>query len=150
MERVIEGSHLSVFACIVRGGNYNDLNWQFVGDITFQLLKIDKNHHSKVLPHRLTWRGSCFGSPQFYSIHSLLHDSTSTTQYLKNDTPYFRISAQASGHRPWLESMTDMEKKMEKKIVKAVEKNHVMTFKLPGYKEKKDNNEVFTSPSYVH
>ncbi len=52
-----EGSHLSVFACEVRGGNDNDLNWPFVGDITFQLLNQleDKNHHYKViLHHRLT------------------------------------------------------------------------------------------------
>ncbi len=91
---------------------------------------------------------SCWGPRQFYSIHSLLHDLNSTTQYLKNDTLYFRISAQASGHRPWLECTTDMENEMGKKIIKVVEKNHVMTFKLPGYKEKKDNNEVFTLPSF--
>ncbi len=88
------------------------------------------------------------GFPQFYSIHSLLHDSNSTTQYLKNDTLYFRISVQASGHRPWLKCTTDMENEMGKKIVKVVEKSHVMTFKLPGYKKKKDNNEEFESPSF--
>ncbi len=65
--------------------------------------------------------------------------------YLKNDTLYFRISAQASGHRPWLESMTDMENEMEKKIVEVMDKSHVVTFKNPGYKEKK---EYFTSPSF--
>ncbi len=148
------GTHVSVFACIVKGKYDDDLNWPFVGDITFQLLNQleDKNHYSKILNitsyYNMTiFSNSCWGLAQFYSIHSLLHDSTSTTQYLKNDTLYFRVSAQASGHRPWLECTTDMENEMGKIIIKVVEKNHmhVMTFKLPGYK---DNNEVFTSPSF--
>ncbi len=149
-------SHVSVSACIIKGKYDDNLNWPFVGDITFQLLNQleDKNHHLNVTTQvNLTdfcWGSSSWGFRQLYSIHSLLHDSTSTTQYLKNDSLYFRISAQASGHRPLFECTTDMENEMEKKIVEVVEKNHmhVMTFKLPGYKEKKDNNEVFTSPSF--
>ncbi len=149
-----EGSHVSLSASIVKGEYDNNLNWPLVGYITFQLLNQleDKNHHSKVLSitsqNNLTTDSGYLGFPQFYSIHSLLHDSNSTTQYLKNDTLYFRISVQASGHTPWLKCTTDMENEMGKKIVKVVEKSHVMTFKLPGYKKKKDNNEEFESPSF--
>ncbi len=141
-----KGSHVSVSACVIKGKYDDDLNWPFVGDITFKLLNQleDKKDHSQlstITSENNLRTQSCWGSPQFYSIHSLLNDSNSTTEYLKNDTLYFRISVQASGHRPW---STDMEKK----IVEVNERSHVMTFKLPGYKEKKDNNEVFISPSF--
>ena len=43
-----EGTHVSVFACIVKGDYDAELNWPFVGNITFTLLNqlADKNHHS--------------------------------------------------------------------------------------------------------
>ncbi len=72
-----EGSHVSVSASIV---NDNNLNWPLIGYITFQLLNQleDKNHHSKVLTitsqNNLTTDSAYLGFPQFYSIHSLLHD----------------------------------------------------------------------------
>ncbi len=121
-----EGTHVSVDTCVVKGKYDDDLNWPFVGDITFKLLE-DKKDHSQfsiITSEKNLRTQSCLRDPQFYSIHSLLHDSNSTTQYLKNDTLYFRISVQASGHRPW---STDMEKK----IVEVNERSHVMTFKLP-------------------
>ncbi len=135
-----KGSHVSVYTCIVSGKYDDDLNWPFVGDVTFQLLNQleDKNHHFNVLNvttqvNMTLFSDFCLGSSKFYSIHSLLHDSTSTTQYLKNDTLYFRISAQASGHRPWLKCMTDMENEMEKKIVEVVKKSHIkfLYFRVP-------------------
>ncbi len=50
------GSHLSVYACIVKGEFNDDLNWPFVGDIKIELLNQleDKSHRSKVLT--TVWR----------------------------------------------------------------------------------------------
>ncbi len=132
---------VSVFACIAKGKYDDNLNWPFVGNITIELLNQleDKNHHSKVLlnvtshDNWTSFSNYCLGLPQFYSIHSLLHDSNSTTQYLKNDTLYFRISDQASGHRPWLKCTTDREKEMEKKIVTVLKNSHFkfLYFRVP-------------------
>ncbi len=112
-----KGSHLSVFACIVEGKYDDDLNWPFVGTVTVELLNQlkDKGHYSKVIDFisqdNLTPHSLCWGFEQFYPIMSLRNF---TTQYLENDTLYFRIYAQASGHRPWLECKTDIQNEMEK------------------------------------
>ncbi len=139
-----EGSYVLVCASILKGKYDNNLNWPFIESFTFELLNQleDRNHHSKVRhftsSDNVTLSGNtCWAIFQFYSIYSLLYESNSTTQYLKDDTLYFRVSAQASGHRPWLEC-NEVE-----------EKDVVTTFKLPDYKEKKaSGNKIFTSPSF--
>ncbi len=37
------GSHVSVFAYVIKGKFDDELNWPFVGKVTFELLE-DKNH----------------------------------------------------------------------------------------------------------
>ncbi len=101
-----EGSHVSVFAWIIKG---DELNWPFVGKVTFKLLNQleDKNHHSNVV--KLTPEvnninvGDCWGWLEYIPHSKLSYDSASNTQYLKDDTLYFRISVEVSDHKPWLE-----------------------------------------------
>ena len=46
------GTHLSVYAQLMRGEYDNELEWPFEGDIRVELLnwRADKNHHSDTIP----------------------------------------------------------------------------------------------------
>ena len=87
------------------------LNWPFVGKVTLMLLNQleDNNHHTKILDiksmddikaesNRDTW-----GFPEFICHSELAHDPVKNTQYLKDDTLYFRVSVDIPDHKPWLE-----------------------------------------------
>ncbi len=45
----------------------------------------------------------CRGSPEFICNSELAHDPVKNTQYLKDDTLYFRVSVEVADHKPWLE-----------------------------------------------
>ena len=58
-----EGSHVSVFAHVIKGQYDAELNWPFVGKVTFKLLNQleDKNHHSitmRFTPETNTYAGN--------------------------------------------------------------------------------------------
>ncbi len=104
-----EGSHVSVYA-YVKKGKYDDvLSWPFVGKVNLKLLNQleDKNHHGSAItltPEVNTNAGDIGrGYPEYIAHSKLSRDSASNTQYLKDDTLYFRISVEVSDHKPWLE-----------------------------------------------
>ncbi len=47
--------------------------------------------------------GDSWGYPEYIPHSKLSRDSASNTQYLKDDTLYFRISVEVSDYKPWLE-----------------------------------------------
>ncbi len=96
-----EGSHISVYAYIVKGLYDAELSWPFIGDVTFDLLNQfqDVNHHSEVVHFTLDKKvKNGWGYPKFIS-----HSDLNMFQYLKDDTLYFRISVEVPGHKPWLQ-----------------------------------------------
>ncbi len=102
-----EGSHVSVIA-VIKGKYDDELNWPFVGKVTFELLNQleDKNHHSmevELTPENNINASDGHGYPEYIPHSKLSRDSVSNTQYLKDDTLYFRISVEVSDHKPWLE-----------------------------------------------
>ncbi len=48
-------------------------------------------------------RGKGYGYPKFISHADLAHKPLTNTQYLKDDTLIFRVSAEAPDYKPWLE-----------------------------------------------
>ena len=97
------GSHLSIFACIMKGQHDDRLQWPFTGTIIFELLNWleDKEHYKKTLTIdtsknfvRVTEGiyGNNFGTSQFIS-HSSLTSSTTNTQYLYQDCICVRVQA---------------------------------------------------------
>ena len=102
------GTHVSVFAHIL-GGRYDArLNWPFVGQVTVTLLNQleNDNHHTKTInftSQKNAMAGKNLGTPWFISHHKLAHDPDENTQYLKDDTLYFRVNAEVADHKPWLE-----------------------------------------------
>ncbi len=103
-----EGLHVSVFAWIIKGKYDDELNWPFVGNVTVKLLNQlkDKKHYSitvKFIPEDNINAGGNRGCSRYIPHYQLSRDSASNTQYLKDDTLYFRISVEVSDHKPWLE-----------------------------------------------
>ncbi len=102
-----EGSHVSVGASIIEGKYDDELNWPFLGKVTFELLNQleDKDHHSMELeltPKENTNAGDNWGYSKYIPHSQLSCDSASNTQYLKDDTLYFRMYVEISDHKPWL------------------------------------------------
>ena len=102
------GTHISMFVCILKG-KYDDINkWPLVGKVTCEILNQleDKNHYEKILEidkEKNTVVGSSWGYPETCRHSELAHDPVKNTQYLKDDTLYFRVSVDIPDHKPWLE-----------------------------------------------
>ena len=115
-----KGTHISVFACLMKGDNDGSLTWPFTGTVvTFELLNQleDKNHHRKsvTFPADDTYsarvvhgdRRAGWGVPQFISHKDIDFQLAKNCQYLKNDTLVIRVDAKMSDYKPWLECSLD-------------------------------------------
>ncbi len=110
-----KGTHVSVYANLMKGDNDDSLSWPFTGTVTIELLNQleDKNHHKEITTFPADKRasqrvvdrekGSGWGLPQFISHADLTHEPLINRQYLKDDTLIFRVSAEAPDYKPWLE-----------------------------------------------
>lgn len=98
------GTHVSVYACLLKGKNDHKLEWPFAGKISVTLLnqQEDKGHHKKTISISAMQSGSIWGLLKFAPHSILTHDWITNTQYLKDDTLYFRVSVQEKSSRPWL------------------------------------------------
>ena len=102
-----KGSHVSVSTVLIEGCYDNKLHWPFLGTVTFELLNQleDNNHHRMVMSHHASEDrrvGSCRGNSKFLPHSSLGHKPATNTQYLLDDTLYFRVSVKVDSHKPWL------------------------------------------------
>ena len=112
-----KGSHISVYAYLMKGENDDHLPWPFTGTVTVELLNQieDKNHFSrstKFLPEnaasqrvmnqeQISFNG--YGQSRYFSHSALGYNTTTNNQYLMNDCLYFRISVDAeTSSKPWL------------------------------------------------
>ena len=107
-----KGTHVSVCALLKKGKFDDEIAWPFVGKLSFTLLNqlSDTNHHCCVLvldAERNVSVESRWGVNQFISHSELGHQPARNTQYLKDDTLYFRVSVEASGFKHWLECTPD-------------------------------------------
>ena len=106
--KLAKGTCISLYVRIVEGKYDSQLSWPFLGSITLTLLNQleDKNHHSNraVLGERQNLRvGRDWGYTQFIAHSALGYDPVKNTQYLKDDTLYFRVKVKVDDHKPWLE-----------------------------------------------
>ena len=102
-----EGTHVSVYTKILEGRYDNQLHWPFLGTVTYELLNQlgDDNHHKKDIIHGAADDmrvGISRGCPKFLPHSSLGHNPATNTQYLLDDTLYFRVSVKVDNHKPWL------------------------------------------------
>ena len=113
-----KGTHISVFAHLMRGKNDDNLSWPFTGVVTITLLNQleDKNHHKIALQltEYVAIEGTVrvvnsdrgrkgFGQTKFISCNQLGYDVKRNCQYLKDDCLYFQVAVEASDPlKPWL------------------------------------------------
>ena len=99
------GTHVSVYVCLMCGEFDNYLKWPFRGIITIQLLNRleDEEHHSKIISFNDTAadtsagkvtreRGVGRGYHTFMAHSELTYNSTRYCQYLKDDCLCFRVT----------------------------------------------------------
>ena len=104
-----EGTHVSVFAPFLKGKYDAQLKWPFIGKVTVTLLNQleDKNHHQVTIEltaeHNVHAGGAICGLSKFIPHSALDYDAVNNTQYLKDDTLYFRTSVEPADHKPWLQ-----------------------------------------------
>ena len=110
-----EGTHVSVYACILQGDHDEILTWPFTGRFTVELLnQLENNNYYKktfafTADHAASKRmvererGAGLGWPIFISHASLTLSANVNTQYLKDDSLVLRISTELPDHKPWLE-----------------------------------------------
>ena len=103
-----KATHVSVYVNLLEGSNDQKLQWPFLGTVTVELLNqlADDDHHRMMIPFDLkdnTRVGSGLGYPGFIPHWNLFHDLARNTQYLVDDTLYFRVTVKVKGHMPWLE-----------------------------------------------
>jgi hypothetical protein len=103
-----KGTHVTVYAPILEGVYDSELKWPLVGNVKFTLLNQleDRNHHSKTMsiyPADDADVGDYWGISRFIRNSALAHDPVKKTQYLMNDTLYFRVSMEVANRKPWLE-----------------------------------------------
>ena len=101
------GTHVTVCAKLLEGAYDASLSWPFMGTVMFTLLNqlADNNHHSEIFEFTTGHNanvGISVGYVQFISHSALSHDPVKNTQYLKNNTLYFRVSVTVGNHKPWL------------------------------------------------
>ena len=111
-----KGTHVSIYAWLMKGENDDLLPWPFTGKVTIELLNQleDKNHCSRTVTfppseassQRVVSRESSdigYGIPCYISHSALGYNAAKNCQYLKDDCLYFRIKVDAkSSSKPWL------------------------------------------------
>jgi len=125
-----QGTHVSVFTKILEGCYNNQLRWPFVGTVTYELLNQlgDDNHHSIV--------------HTFNASHDMRVGSTNT-QYLLDDTLYFRVSVEVDSYKPWL-LCTDLDSN------RATENTDHVIFGFTEYSKHRANTTRTISYSSCH
>ena len=101
-----ERTHVSVYVCLMKGNNDDNLKFPFKGRIAVSLLNQleDKNHHSEEpwspeynVPEDTSGHvtkgksGESWGLHQFIPHNDLSYNSDKNCQYLKNDCLFLRV-----------------------------------------------------------
>ena len=149
-----EGTHIPVFTELLEGRYDNQLHWPFLGTVTIELLNQlgDDNHRKKDITCNTNDDmrvGSSCGYHEF-----LPHSSTpaTNTQYLLDDTLYFRVSVKVDNHKPWLvcTDKVTIDSIRATNNYKTLKSNEPMIFKVSNFKTWKDSQlEVFSSSFYT-
>ena len=99
-----KGTHMSVYAYVLVGNNDAQLKWPFVGTVRVTLLNQEENmhHFCKVIIFTSKCNaktGTNRGISKYIS-----HSELQSKPYLKDDTLFFKVTAEAAGHKPWLKN----------------------------------------------
>jgi TNF receptor-associated factor 4 len=84
------------------------LKWPFTGAVDITLLNQleNKNHLTSRVHFKSAKAGHTKGFRKFISYSKLVDKNI---QYLKDDTLYFKVSANVRGHNPWLDGAMEIQ-----------------------------------------
>ena len=152
-----KGTHVSIFTKMLEGRYDKQLDWPFHGTVTVELLNQlgDDSHQRRVIKHGSNYDmiiGSIYGYIKFLPHSSLGHNPATNTQYLLDDTLYFRVSVKVNNHKPWL---VCSGKVMINSIRltshnKSLKKTESAIFKVTNFKAKCSQLEDTISSFYTH
>jgi len=104
-----KGTHVSVSTQLFEGRYDNQINWPFLGTVTYKFLNQlrDENLHRRVDTYTIR-EDMKVGKimvvhTKFFPHSSLVHNPATNTQYLLDDTLYFRVSVNVDNHKPWVD-----------------------------------------------
>ena len=152
-----KGTHVSVFTELLKGRYDDQLHWPFLGTVTYELLNqlADDMHHSSVSLYKadgVMQVGTCKGDNNFLPHTSLSHDPATNTQYLLDDTLYFRVSVTVvvNHNKSWLvcTDKINMDSTRTMKDNKTLKDVEPMVFKMTGYNARKTTDNMFCSDSF--
>ena len=145
-----EDTHVSIFTKLLAGQYDGLLHWPFVGTVTYELLNQleDDKHHSIINtfpPNKDIQVGSTRGFPKFLPHSSLGHDPATSTQYLLDDTLYFRVTVKVDNHKPWLVCFDKVNIDMSNavKLCQILNENKPLVFKITDFSAKKEKENWF-------
>ena len=111
------GTHVSIYAYVMKGRNDDNLPWPFTGEVTVTLLNqlADENHHTDSVTFPQDTEDSDVSgrvvdserAPTGYGWHKFISHNqlevVENSQYLKDDCLYFQIQVEAKEpEKPWL------------------------------------------------
>jgi len=150
-----EGTHVSVFTQLLKGRHDSQLHWPFLGTVTYELLNQfgDDNHHKVVITHDASHgmrAGSSCGYTEFIHHTSLGYNQATNTQYLLDDTLYFRVSVKVNNHRPWLVCSDKVPTDSYRTIndYQTLRKLESVVFKVTEFGERKASQLLVSSSSF--
>ncbi len=107
-----EGTHVSVYVAVVKGKCDLHLSWPLLGSVTVTLLnQLDDKSHRIMIVFPTSKQDTRVGSNWGYHMisHSALgYYLAKKTQYLKDNTLYFRVLVEVEDNKPWLQSTVNM------------------------------------------
>ena len=157
-----KGTHISIFASLMRGDYDNNLQWPFEGDIVVELLnwREDKHHHcgdtislykhadpdgsitSRVIESE--YAPKVLGTHHFVSHTSLLYNPDTNTEYLQDDCLRLRVVDIAVYSTPLLSKVPSWQGP-------HTATQSVCDFTLTEWtKRKQFNNNNYSPPFYSH
>lgn len=100
-------THISVFINVLESCYNRDLKWPFEGEVVVELLNQleDSGHCRQVIAFTTANNvnpGIGRGFSQFILQTKLPKDPETNTEYLMNDTLYFRVKTKLDDYKPWL------------------------------------------------
>ena len=86
-----EGTHVSIFATLMKGGYDHELQWPFTGDMIIKVLNWieDKAHHTKTMSFKFSTKRKESGEK--YHLFKFISHSSIGTKYLQDDCLRLRV-----------------------------------------------------------
>ena len=147
-----KGTHVSVFTKLLEDRYDNQLHWPFLGTVTYELLNQlgDNSHHKRDIMYDASDDmrvDSIIGYFKFLPHSSLGHNPATNTQYLLDDTLYFRVSVKVDNHKPWLvcTDKVTIDTIRATNNYKTLKNNEAMIFKITNFKALKVSQLCVTS-----